>query len=281
VSSAAITALAVDRQDPQSVWAAGSLGVLLSRTGGNAWTGVNAGLTVRPTTAVAVDPADGANVFVGTAGGGVFALRLGDVTCGDGITDAGEQCDRGADNGAVGSCCAIDCAFRLSGTLCRTSTGACDLAEACTGDSGGCPTDVFVDTGTPCDDGDACTDGDQCRDGACAAGPPLACGACQQCDSVVGCTGAICTVTPTPVDTATPEPSSTPEPSPTAGPACVGDCDGDGTVAINELIRGVGIALGSATLEVCPSLDTDNDGSVAINELVRAVNAALSAECGA
>jgi Tol biopolymer transport system component len=69
----------------------------------------------------------------------------------------------------------------------------------------------------------------------------------------------------------------------TAGPvaaACGGDCDGDGTVAINELVLGVGIALGSSPLSGCASFDTDGDGAVAINELVAAVTAALNG-CGA
>jgi hypothetical protein len=58
--------------------------------------------------------------------------------------------------------------------------------------------------------------------------------------------------------------------------SCPGDCDGNGTVAINELIRGVNIALGSTPLDDCPVFDTGGDGAVAINELIAAVNAALN-----
>lgn len=64
-----------------------------------------------------------------------------------------------------------------------------------------------------------------------------------------------------------------------AGPAagqCVGDCSGDQTVAVNELVTGVGIALGSGPLAACPSFDADGDGQVAIAELVSAVNLALA-----
>ncbi|MDX2168469.1 MAG: hypothetical protein SF182_15450 [Deltaproteobacteria bacterium] len=57
---------------------------------------------------------------------------------------------------------------------------------------------------------------------------------------------------------------------------CVGDCNGDGEVTINELIVGVNIALGSANVSACPSFDANGDGEVAINELIAAVNAALS-----
>jgi cysteine-rich repeat protein len=61
-----------------------------------------------------------------------------------------------------------------------------------------------------------------------------------------------------------------------AAAQCAGDCNGDGTVAINELITGVNIALGSAPVASCPSFDTNGDGMVAINELIAAVNNALA-----
>ena len=60
-----------------------------------------------------------------------------------------------------------------------------------------------------------------------------------------------------------------------AGAQCVGDCNGDGSVAINELITGVNIALGSSPASACPSFDVNGDGSVAINELITGVNNAL------
>lgn len=62
----------------------------------------------------------------------------------------------------------------------------------------------------------------------------------------------------------------------TAAGRCVGDCDGDGNVAVNELISGVNIALGSAPVESCASFDTDGGGEVTVHELVSAVNAALN-----
>jgi hypothetical protein len=55
-------------------------------------------------------------------------------------------------------------------------------------------------------------------------------------------------VTANPVDT----PTATPEPSATPGGSCAGDCDMDGRVGIDELIRGVSIALGSFSLARCP-----------------------------
>ncbi|MFN8641565.1 MAG: hypothetical protein U0802_07880 [Candidatus Binatia bacterium] len=56
---------------------------------------------------------------------------------------------------------------------------------------------------------------------------------------------------------------------------CVGDCNGDGMVAINELITGVNIALGATPLSQCPSFDVNGDDMVGINELITAVNNAL------
>ena len=63
---------------------------------------------------------------------------------------------------------------------------------------------------------------------------------------------------------------------PASARACSGDCNGDGRVAIDELVRGVGIALGSSPLDACQTFDTSTDGLVAINELIAAVDAALN-----
>jgi len=57
---------------------------------------------------------------------------------------------------------------------------------------------------------------------------------------------------------------------------CVGDCNGDGAVTVDELINGVNIALGSASLAQCPSFDANGDGAVTVDEVVRAVNSGLN-----
>jgi hypothetical protein len=89
--------------------------------------------------------------------------------------------------------------------------------------------------------------------------------------------------TASPTSSATPLTTATATPSPTASAtatapvsACAGDCDGNGSVAVNELISGVNIALGNALVDSCPSFDRNGDGSVSINELIAAVNAALT-----
>lgn len=56
---------------------------------------------------------------------------------------------------------------------------------------------------------------------------------------------------------------------------CVGDCNADEEVRINELISGVNIALGRAAIGVCSALDTNADSRASINELIIAVNNAL------
>jgi len=79
---------------------------------------------------------------------------------------------------------------------------------------------------------------------------------------------------PTPSTTATPSTSATPtETPPRLG--CPGDCNRDSVLAIEELVRGVAIALGDQPITTCPNLDRDGDGSARINELLLAVGAAL------
>jgi len=87
---------------------------------------------------------------------------------------------------------------------------------------------------------------------------------------------ATATITATATETATEAPSPTPTLSPTAGPpSCPGDCNGDGEVTVDELVRGVNIALGSVAVSACPPFDLNGDGELTVDELVRGVNAAL------
>jgi ELWxxDGT repeat protein len=54
---------------------------------------------------------------------------------------------------------------------------------------------------------------------------------------------------------------------------CAGDCGGDDVVSIDELIRGVRIALGGDGVVGCLALDRNADDIVTIDELIAAVNA--------
>jgi hypothetical protein len=58
--------------------------------------------------------------------------------------------------------------------------------------------------------------------------------------------------------------------------ACGGDCNGDSEVTVDELVRGVAIALASTPLIECPGLDRNGDGAVTVDELLAAVNEALT-----
>jgi hypothetical protein len=57
---------------------------------------------------------------------------------------------------------------------------------------------------------------------------------------------------------------------------CTGDCSGDGTVTVAELITGVNIVLGSEALDRCPSFDCNGSGTVTIDCLIRAVGNLLN-----
>lgn len=120
-------------------------------------------------------------------------------------------------------------------------------------------------------------------------------------------------ITGTPTPTATPTPTSTPQALPTcetsppgvscciAGTggnqcivgtsgdncpepplpvcttgSCGGDCNADGTVTVDELVRGVNIGLLVQDVSVCPAMDVNGNGEVTVDELVRAVNNALN-----
>lgn len=104
--------------------------------------------------------------------------------CGNGIVEAGEDCDCGGTAGCGNnSCCDAatckfknnavcddsneecckSCQFASSSTVCRASTGVCDPEEKCTGNSATCPTD------TTAPDGQSCGNGLQCASGHCTS----------------------------------------------------------------------------------------------------------------
>ncbi|KAI7862691.1 Metallo-peptidase family M12-domain-containing protein [Spinellus fusiger] len=107
--------------------------------------------------------------------------------CGNGIKEAGEDCDTGGVNstccnpltckfkpGAIcedsnDGCCS-NCQLRASSYVCRPSSGPCDIQESCSGSSATCPDDKFLNDGTQCGNGLACASG-QCtsRDDQCKA----------------------------------------------------------------------------------------------------------------
>jgi len=55
----------------------------------------------------------------------------------------------------------------------------------------------------------------------------------------------------------------------------VGDCDNDGIVTVDEILRAVAIALGTGSIDSCHESDGDRDHEVAVHEIIVAVGAAL------
>lgn len=90
------------------------------------------------------------------------------------------------------------------------------------------------------------------------------------------------TATPTPTTTSTQTPTATPTatqtPTASATPTtpCAGDCSGDGSVTIEELITLVGIALDLQPADRCRAGDGNADGQITIEEIVAAVARALA-----
>ena len=58
--------------------------------------------------------------------------------------------------------------------------------------------------------------------------------------------------------------------------ACIGDCNGDGQVTINELVLSVDIALDVFPLSDCPAINPSGIGNVTVDNVVRAVQASLT-----
>src|ERR1041385_6321732 len=57
--------------------------------------------------------------------------------------------------------------------------------------------------------------------------------------------------------------------------SCLGDCNGNEMVTVEELLRGASIALGQALLRGCDSYDGNGDLQVTVNELLGAVDRAV------
>lgn len=98
-------------------------------------------------------------------------VLLSTQVCGNGIVEAGEDCDCGGvagcgnnkccdattckfKNNAVcddsNEDCCTGCQFSSNSTVCRASNGICDPAETCTGTSATCPPDKTATDGTVC-----------------------------------------------------------------------------------------------------------------------------------
>ncbi|MFI5365735.1 MAG: choice-of-anchor Q domain-containing protein, partial [Candidatus Binatia bacterium] len=66
--------------------------------------------------------------------------------------------------------------------------------------------------------------------------------------------------------------------NPTAAP-CVGDCNGNGSVTVDEILTLVNIALGDTPITACEAGNANHDGEITVDEILTAVNNALNG-CG-
>jgi hypothetical protein len=90
------------------------------------------------------------------------------------------------------------------------------------------------------------------------------------------------TATGTSTNTPTPPPTTTATSTPTAtaiSGSCVGDCNNNRSVTVDELLTMVNIALGNAAVSLCTPGDANGDQKITVDEILAAVNHALNG-CG-
>lgn len=189
-----------------------------------------------------------------------------DVDCDGGrCVQARAVCDGGADD-------RFDCAC---------PGGSCSRATTCPSDAdlGTCVGGARA--GTCCDPLLACGDGASCvaTEKVCLAGAEKgsACLRDAHCpQATCGATGSVCrggiVAGVACVDAADCPAGACAPPV----PACVGDCDGGGTVTVDELLTMVSEALGSVAAATCPAGDANDDGSLTVDEIITAVGHSLS-----
>ncbi|XP_006107907.1 disintegrin and metalloproteinase domain-containing protein 21-like [Myotis lucifugus] len=103
------------------------------------------------------------------------------IRCGNSVVENGEQCDCGTFKQCYSNtCCESDCRFSPgsicnretcctnctqapAGTLCRPIQNICDLPEYCMGKDTNCPSDFYLQDGTPCTEDGYCYEGN-CTD---------------------------------------------------------------------------------------------------------------------
>jgi hypothetical protein len=185
----------------------------------------------------------------------------------------GDPCKQSVCNPQNGDCVVGDKCFTFSGCeVCNT--GTCNPVN--TGGTCKNPEGDF----NPCTTNDRCTilgAGDSVPEFAANSRLPVGLAAAMSDAQQVGLQRSFCMGEPGggPIPTATPTTETTP--TPTVGPAsCVGNCNGDSEVTVDELITMVNIALGNAQVAACVPGDANGDGEITINEIVSAVNGALN-----
>lgn len=175
---------------------------------------------------------------------------------------AGAACDVGMENGCVSGSCVVQTINEFNFVLCFPQITVCDdtdgnpCTDGCNFQTGECEVNVGhcipdcetcnpsngacepANVGGACDDFDVCTSESRCETNDAA----------QRTFCVAG---------------------------PSSGPTCVGDCNNNRAVGINELILGVSISLGNAQIDQCRAFDSNSNDKVEINELIGGVNSSL------
>jgi YVTN family beta-propeller protein len=66
-----------------------------------------------------------------------------------------------------------------------------------------------------------------------------------------------------------------PSETPTPAIGCVGDCNHDGVVTVDEIVTAVNILLNGTNTSECVLVDQNNDGSVSVDEVIQGVRSVL------
>ncbi len=176
----------------------------------------------------------------------------------------------------------------LGSVLPRAAGMPCDPANPHACDSGFCINAVCCDT-------DICFEPDRCdifgSEGSCASpllqGDP--CNRNTDCEDPLTCAFEPvsdrfeCSAPPPPTPTLIPFTPQPTVPPPTVivclgASSCVGDCNGNAQVTVDELLTMVNVALGVADVASCGAGDANCDQQITVNEILTAVNDALD-EC--
>jgi hypothetical protein len=244
LGSFSIFALAVDPQNTSVLYAGTSSGVFKSANGGARWEAASVGLESSEDLAIhalAIDPIEADTVYAATEGGIFKSITAAEIW---------DRLANGLPDDPFLSV-AIDPANRhrvYAGSETAGVFESVDFGASWQAAGTGLPSLKVV--------GLTVVAGDPALVHAAVAGLGVA-------------SLEVVAVVPTPPATQTP----TPQPTPTREPIeCAGDCDGNGIVAINELVLAVNINLGRSDISACPAIDTNGDGTAAINELIAAVN---------
>lgn len=144
--------------------------------------------------------------------------------------------------------------------------GACSVSQASACSSGNCTSGV-------CCSEPACTIGERCDITGLAGNcqPQLLPG--RICGRDTDCVGdAVCALADGATQT-TCQPRTTPTPG---GSTCGGDCSGDLSVTVDEILVLIEVALGTQGVFACPPGDLDGDRTVSVDEIIAAVGFALT-----